>query len=375
MNSENATLVDLIGTAWSVDPDKVVGGPDWLDTERFDVIATAPADSTPEALKIMLRGTSRGPLPPRGARGTRSPASLRDDGYSGSINSSLPLSEEKTGCETRQTSRATVISECRNMTMAAFAKALPGIREASGYLFNYPVADLTGLTGAWDFTLQWTPRLAMRRESRPVRAGDDLRCPREATRAEAEPHQNPHARCRGRERGRNTSQHHRTSHPLHWSLKSQTSSRMNPARPTNAAISHPARRPCAHQHDTERADLRSLGRHGSPRRSSADRNQSTTPASPSRPKPPPKKAPCAGLERASLERSRYPLHADDAARASRRSLQTRRAHRRPPASRVMPFSPRSQSSARPIPQTARAAAKAQAMTEKIRASRIPWHRG
>jgi uncharacterized protein (TIGR03435 family) len=48
------------------------------------------------------------------------------------------------------------------MTMAAFAKALPGIREASGYLFNYPVADRTGLTGAWDFTLQWTPRLSMR---------------------------------------------------------------------------------------------------------------------------------------------------------------------------------------------------------------------
>jgi uncharacterized protein (TIGR03435 family) len=51
----NATLVDLIRTAWSVDADKVVGGPDWLDTDRFDVITTAPAGSTPENLKTMLR--------------------------------------------------------------------------------------------------------------------------------------------------------------------------------------------------------------------------------------------------------------------------------------------------------------------------------
>ncbi len=72
------------------------------------------------------------------------------------------VSEEKSGCDTRPTSKTTVVSECLNMTLAAFAKALPGIREASGYLFNYPVADRTGLTGAWDFTLQWSPRLSMR---------------------------------------------------------------------------------------------------------------------------------------------------------------------------------------------------------------------
>ena len=47
----NATLVDLIGTAWGVDADKVVGGPDWLDTDRFDVTA----DTSPEAMKKMLR--------------------------------------------------------------------------------------------------------------------------------------------------------------------------------------------------------------------------------------------------------------------------------------------------------------------------------
>ena len=48
----NATLVDLIKTAWSVDADAVAGGPDWLDSDRFDVIAKAP----PLATAPMLNG-------------------------------------------------------------------------------------------------------------------------------------------------------------------------------------------------------------------------------------------------------------------------------------------------------------------------------
>jgi integrase/recombinase XerD len=31
----NATVVDLIRTAWAVSPEDVVGGPEWLDTDRF----------------------------------------------------------------------------------------------------------------------------------------------------------------------------------------------------------------------------------------------------------------------------------------------------------------------------------------------------
>jgi uncharacterized protein (TIGR03435 family) len=34
-----ATMVDLIRTAYAVDADKVVGGPHWLELDRFDVIA------------------------------------------------------------------------------------------------------------------------------------------------------------------------------------------------------------------------------------------------------------------------------------------------------------------------------------------------
>jgi uncharacterized protein (TIGR03435 family) len=32
------------------------------------------------------------------------------------------------------------------------------VREASGYVFNYPVLDRTGIEGAWNFSLKWSPR-------------------------------------------------------------------------------------------------------------------------------------------------------------------------------------------------------------------------
>jgi hypothetical protein len=52
---KNATMVDLIGIAYGFDPDKVLGGPNWLEMDRFDVLAKVPADSTPETQKQMLQ--------------------------------------------------------------------------------------------------------------------------------------------------------------------------------------------------------------------------------------------------------------------------------------------------------------------------------
>ena len=50
-----ATMVDLIGTAYGVDGDKVYGGPNWLEMDRYDVTAKLPAGSTPDSQKTMLQ--------------------------------------------------------------------------------------------------------------------------------------------------------------------------------------------------------------------------------------------------------------------------------------------------------------------------------
>ena len=42
----NATMLDLIATAYGLDSANVQGGPNWLEWDRFDVFAKVPAGST-----------------------------------------------------------------------------------------------------------------------------------------------------------------------------------------------------------------------------------------------------------------------------------------------------------------------------------------
>src|SRR6476660_10511755 len=51
----NATMLDLIATAYSVgDTDLIAGGPAWLERTRFDIAAKAPQGTTPANVKLML---------------------------------------------------------------------------------------------------------------------------------------------------------------------------------------------------------------------------------------------------------------------------------------------------------------------------------
>src|SRR5665213_2318535 len=52
---KTATMLDLVTTAYGVDASNVIGGPSWLETDRFDIIAKGPADATPDTIKIMLQ--------------------------------------------------------------------------------------------------------------------------------------------------------------------------------------------------------------------------------------------------------------------------------------------------------------------------------
>jgi len=48
-------MMDLIRTAWGIEADGVYGGPNWLETDRFDVIAKAAPASSEADRALMLR--------------------------------------------------------------------------------------------------------------------------------------------------------------------------------------------------------------------------------------------------------------------------------------------------------------------------------
>lgn len=155
----NATMVDLIKTAYGVNDRQVLKGPAWLDSDRFDVIANAPPSTTPQMLMPMLQSLladrfrlklhhDTKPMPGYVLKlGSGAPSLKAADG-SGDSGCRLP---------TVGPPSPNISYHCHNMTMAEFGKALPGL--ATRYFLGSesdPVTDLTGLNGSWDFEVKLT---------------------------------------------------------------------------------------------------------------------------------------------------------------------------------------------------------------------------
>lgn len=171
-----ATMVDLIHVAYSIDAERVFGGPSWIEMDRFDVIAMAPPGSTPESRRLMLQAVLAGRFHLVTHNDTRPMAAYRlTAGKTPKLQPAEGTGE--TGCnfkvesmpprpapsgdapqERPQVIQLPVLSyTCRNTTMAALAAAMTGIPGVS--FDNKPVVDQTDLTGAWDFALRYTPRI------------------------------------------------------------------------------------------------------------------------------------------------------------------------------------------------------------------------
>ena len=157
-----ATMVELVSAAYGVEQDKVLGGPTWLEINRYDVTAKLPPGSTPESHKLMLQAllaerfnlaihNDSKPLPAYVMTASRHPQLKESDGKSGQNGcQGKPRAQQVEPGAIRQIEVA-----CHNMTMAAFADQIHMM--AGGYL-RQPVVDSTGLTGTYDFDIKWTGR-------------------------------------------------------------------------------------------------------------------------------------------------------------------------------------------------------------------------
>ena len=176
-----ATMLDLIRTAYGYQPDKVVGGPNWLEKTRYNIAAKVSGEASPDDLKLMLQSlladrfalkvTKKDePLPTfaltagksnkmkegdnSGDSGCRPQASA--PGPSGSGGGVMMFSTAVNGQSTtlRIGSDGMVGYTCRNVTMEAFVS---GMRTMFGTnLGNNPILNETALKGTWTFDISYS---------------------------------------------------------------------------------------------------------------------------------------------------------------------------------------------------------------------------
>lgn len=148
-------MLRLIVLAYGVEDDRVVGGPNWLDTDRFDIIAKSAPSASQDMLKTKLQAlladrfklaihNEDRPLPVFVLTAGKTIKMKESAGTGEPDCSPSPIREP-----------GFINLTCHNMAMAALAETL---RQGAGGYFNHPVVDQTGLKGQYDFNLKWTPR-------------------------------------------------------------------------------------------------------------------------------------------------------------------------------------------------------------------------
>jgi uncharacterized protein (TIGR03435 family) len=156
------TLADMIGAAYRVRVDQIAG-PDWIGTPRFDVQATVPdgasSDQVPEMLQVLL--AERFKMVARRGEKVMAVYTLVAGKGRLKLQESAPGDSTPPGC--------TVVSgghrACHRMSMADLANMLTQLNRmynamppgAMTWGIDLPTVDLTGLSGVYDFTMDFGP--------------------------------------------------------------------------------------------------------------------------------------------------------------------------------------------------------------------------
>jgi uncharacterized protein (TIGR03435 family) len=149
--ARNCPIRLMIQVAYRVKPEQIVGGPAWLDTDRYDMEAKAEKPSTADELHVMLMNLlvdrlglqfhrEKREMPVYALTVDNGGARLKPHEAANSGEPWIDQTEEKF---------LHVKMKAMSVTMDYFAFRL-------SLLMDRPVIDFTGLPGGYDFTLEYT---------------------------------------------------------------------------------------------------------------------------------------------------------------------------------------------------------------------------
>jgi uncharacterized protein (TIGR03435 family) len=154
VRSHNASLRMLIVAAYGVDADRVTGGPIWLDSEHFDIDARTAPTSSRESLLLKMQAllADRFKLIIHHDKKVVQDFTLKVGPGGPKLQ---PASKTEEGCAPVDGVPRQLHLACHALTMNDLAEQLSQF--AGGYV-TLPAVNLTGLTDAYDFQLDWMGR-------------------------------------------------------------------------------------------------------------------------------------------------------------------------------------------------------------------------
>jgi uncharacterized protein (TIGR03435 family) len=158
------TLGALIRSAYRVQEFQIIGGPDWIDSERFNVEATYAEDAAggPSRTDLMLRTllTERFKLAVHNDTRERPVFALvlarQDRRFGPQLQKSATDCGNAKGADACESSVGPGFIRSRGRTMAQLAESLSQLTN-TGSSLNRLIVDRTGLEGQYDVTLKFTP--------------------------------------------------------------------------------------------------------------------------------------------------------------------------------------------------------------------------
>src|SRR5688572_8095902 len=161
----NIPVRTLILRAYRIQPSQLIGAPDWVSTERFDVVATAPAGTPPEQMQSMVRSLLADRFKLAVHQESRDvpiyalvPA--RADRSLGPRLKTSAIADCKPGQAVLPPPRAGAVAPCSmQMTdgrLQARAFELSQLATNLGPAVDRVVVDRTGFEGRFDIDLEWT---------------------------------------------------------------------------------------------------------------------------------------------------------------------------------------------------------------------------
>jgi len=166
-----ATMLDLIRTAYNVDPETISGGPPWLEMDRFDVFAKIPSNSNAEARRLMLQSLlaerfhlvmheDTQPMPAYVLTAGKHSGLKESDGSTpGGCNFKVENQPTALPAPGTPIQLPTIVYTCKATSVATFAANMLNVPGAAQYFNNILVVDKSGLTGSYDFSFGFTPKV------------------------------------------------------------------------------------------------------------------------------------------------------------------------------------------------------------------------